>query len=114
MPNVTVNPVTGACNPDPIRIKQNQGSNVPIVFQFAPGTAANWSWFGTNPAVVEAPPGLFSGGSQSNRRGKGAITVTSRNGAQDLGTFKYRLTVCQDDWPSGMFLTIDPEIVNET
>jgi hypothetical protein len=113
MPNVTVDPTTGICSPDPVRLKQNQGANVPIVFQFAPGTARNWSWSGTNPIVVEAAPGLFAGGSQSNPTGKGAITVTDRNAATDLGTYKYRITVRQDDWPDGMFLTIDPQIVNE-
>jgi hypothetical protein len=110
---VSVDPVLGTCTPDSITHTQAHGQNVPIFFVIDPNPGNAWSWSrGTpNPIVVQAPSEKFSGGAHpSSGNGKDKVTVVNRNLPEDAGTYKYTVTVVDDN--TGRISTIDPQIVN--
>ena len=111
-PIVTVDPVTGVCNPDPIVIvRETLGQNVEILFKIAGGENSEWKWSTTPPPiVVKAPAGIFSGGENPGGNGKGPVLVRDRNAPTDNGRYKYTATLINS---SNETKVIDPEVVNE-
>jgi len=76
-----------------------------------PGSAWSWNRQNPHPVVVLAPNTHFSHGAHpSSGNGKDRVTVINRNLPEHTGTYKYTVTLVNDD--TEQMKTIDPQIVN--